>query len=44
MDSHVSLANHEARLNEVSRHERHITHYSRILEKLRSAAIQSVCR
>uniref|UniRef100_A0A5K4ER66 1-phosphatidylinositol 4-kinase n=1 Tax=Schistosoma mansoni TaxID=6183 RepID=A0A5K4ER66_SCHMA len=42
--STCSFVNYEAQLIELSKIERHLTYYNRILEHVRGAAIESLCR
>ncbi|VDP65299.1 unnamed protein product, partial [Schistosoma curassoni] len=43
-NSSCSFVNYETQLIELSRIERHLTYYNRILEHVRGAAIESLCR
>ncbi|CAH8562612.1 unnamed protein product [Schistosoma margrebowiei] len=43
-NSNCSFVNYETQLIELSRIERHLTYYNRILEHVRGAAIESLCR
>ncbi|VDQ00950.1 unnamed protein product [Trichobilharzia regenti] len=43
-NSNASLTGYEAQLTELTKIERHLTYYNRILEHIRGAAIESLCR